>query len=98
MNFCVAILILKMEENKQHFQHIMLYYFERGKNTTEMLKICAACGEGAVTDQMFQSGLQSLLILLTFWTNNSLLWGHLMHWKMFNSSPGLYPLEANRGR
>ena len=36
MNFCVAILILKMEENTQHFQHIMLYYFKRGKNATEM--------------------------------------------------------------
>ena len=47
MNFCVAILILKMEENKQHFQHI---YFKKGKNATEMQKnMCAVCGEGAVT-------------------------------------------------
>ena len=61
-------------------------------------KTCAVYGEGAVTDQMFQSGLQSLLILLTFWTNNSLLWGHLMHWKIFSSAPGLYPLEGNSGR
>ena len=36
MNFCVAILILNMEENKQHFQHIMLYYFKKGKNATKM--------------------------------------------------------------
>ena len=49
-NFCVAILLLKMEENK-HFQHIMFYYFKKGKNTTEMQKkICAVYGEGAVTD------------------------------------------------
>ena len=37
----------------QHFQHIMLYYFKKGKNPTEMQKrkkICAAYGEGAVTD------------------------------------------------
>ena len=38
---------------KQHFQHIMLYYFKKGKNTTEMQKkkkkICAVYGEGAVT-------------------------------------------------
>ena len=27
VNFCVAILILKMEENI-HFHHIMLYYFK----------------------------------------------------------------------
>ena len=51
MNFCVAILILKMEENTQHFQYIMLYYFKRGKNATEtQKKICAVYGEGAVTD------------------------------------------------
>ena len=31
----------------------MLYYFKKGKNTTEMQKkICAAYGEGAVTDRM----------------------------------------------
>ena len=54
MNFCLAILILKMEENMQHFQHIMLY-FKKRKNTTEMQeKIYAVCGEGAVTDQTCQ--------------------------------------------
>ena len=30
-NFCAAILILKMEGNKQHFWHIMLYYFKKVK-------------------------------------------------------------------
>ena len=56
MSFCVAILILKMEENIQHFWHIMLYYFKKDKNTTEMQnkKICAVYGEGAVTDQTCQ--------------------------------------------
>ena len=34
LNFYVAILILKMEENKQHFWHTMLYYFKKGKNTS----------------------------------------------------------------
>ena len=49
--FCVAILILKMEEKKHHFQHIMLYYFKKGKNATKMQKkICAVYGEGVVTD------------------------------------------------
>ena len=44
-----------MEENIQHFWHIMLYYFKKGKNATEMQKeICAVRGEGAVTDQMCQ--------------------------------------------
>ena len=38
----------------------MLYYFKKGKNATEMQKkknpkrICAVCGEGAVTDRMCQ--------------------------------------------
>ena len=55
VNFCVAILILKVEEKKQHFQHIMLYYFKKGKNATETQKnICAVYGEGAVTDQTCQ--------------------------------------------
>ena len=38
----------------QHFQHIMLYYFKKGKNATETKKICAVCGEGAVTDIVCQ--------------------------------------------
>ena len=51
MNFHVAILILKMEENKWHFQHIVLYYFKKGKNATEtQKKICAVYGEDVVTD------------------------------------------------
>ena len=34
----------------------MLYYFKKGKNTTEThtKKICAVYGEGAVTDRMCQ--------------------------------------------
>ena len=62
MNFCAAILILKMEEYMQHFWHIMLYYFKEGKNTTEMQKrICAVCGEGAVTDPMCQKWFAKFL-------------------------------------
>ena len=39
-----------MEENMQHFQHIMLHYFKKGKNATEMQKkICAVYGKDAVT-------------------------------------------------
>ena len=50
MNFCVVILIMKMEENKQHFWSIVLYYFKKDKNTTEMAqKMCAVSGEVAVT-------------------------------------------------
>ena len=43
-----------MEENTQHFQRIMLYYFKKGKDITKTQKICAVWGEGAVADQMCQ--------------------------------------------
>ena len=56
MDFCITILILKREGNKEHFQHIMLYYFKKGKNATEThtKKMCAVHGEGAVTDRTCQ--------------------------------------------
>ena len=55
MTFCAAILILKIEEDIQHFWHIMLYYFKKGKNASETQKmICAVHGEGAATDQTCQ--------------------------------------------
>ena len=45
-----------MEEIKQHFRHIMLYYLKKGKNATEMhKKISALYGEGAVTDRTCQN-------------------------------------------
>ena len=51
VNFRVVILILKVEENKQHFWHVMLYYFKKGKNATEtQKKICAVYGESAVVN------------------------------------------------
>ena len=55
VNFCAAILISKVKEDTQHFQHIMLYYFKEVKNTTEIQKkICTVYGKGAVTDQTCQ--------------------------------------------
>ena len=43
---------MKVEENAQHFWHIMLYYLKKGKNATGTQKqICAVCGEGAVTNR-----------------------------------------------
>ena len=38
VNFCKAILILKMKENTQYFWSIMLYNFKKGKNATEIQK------------------------------------------------------------
>ena len=63
MNFCAAILILKMERDTQYFQHIILYYFKKGKNATEMQtkKICAVYEEGVVTDRMCQKWFAKFL-------------------------------------
>ena len=42
----------------QHFQHIMLYYFKKSKNATEMQKnknkICAVYREGVVSGRTCQ--------------------------------------------
>ena len=54
---CAAILILKMEEDTQHFWHTVLYYFKKGKNT----KMYAVCGEGAVTDRTCQKWFAKFL-------------------------------------
>ena len=45
-----------MDENVQHFQHIMFHYIKKGKNATEThtKKMCAVYGEGAVTDRTCQ--------------------------------------------
>ena len=61
VNFCAVILILKVEENKQHFLHTMLY-FKKGKDAAEMRKkICAVYGEGAVTDRTCQKWFAKFL-------------------------------------
>ena len=48
MNFCAAILILKMEENKQYFWHIMLYYFKKSKNALKPTKKFVQCMENVL--------------------------------------------------
>ena len=51
------------------FLHIMLYYFKKGKNTTEMQKkIHAGYEESAVTDRTRQSGLLSFMLEISRWT------------------------------
>ena len=56
-----------MEEKKQHFRHIMLYYFKKGKNATEThKKICAVYGEGTVTDRTCQK--RSFMLEISRWT------------------------------
>ncbi|XP_023230347.1 histone-lysine N-methyltransferase SETMAR-like [Centruroides sculpturatus] len=40
-----------MAENKEHFRHIMLFYFRKGKNASQtQKKICSVYGEGAIDD------------------------------------------------
>ena len=71
MNFCVAILVLKMEENTQHFQYIMLYYFKKGKNTTETHthKRFVQCMEKVLwLIEHVKSGLQSFVLEISCWT------------------------------
>ena len=89
-----------MEENIQHFWHILLCYFKKGKNATGLQeKMCAMYGEGAVTDRMCQKWFVKFLGSIDVLTNNSSLWGCLMHWKMFSSTPGLYhwkPIAGDR--
>ena len=77
----------------------MFYYFKKGKNSTEMeKKTCAMDGEGPVTDGTCQKWFVRFLDILTFWPNNYSLWGYLMHWKTFSSTPGLDLLEARSER
>ena len=79
----------------------MHYYFKEGKNTTETpkIKMRVMYGEGAMTDRTcpvwFVKFLGTVDILAKY---SSLLWGCLVHWKMFSSTPGLYPLETNSRR
>ena len=100
VNFCADTFILKIEEYTQHFWCIMFYYFKKGKNANEVQKKrFLQCMEKVPwLIKHVKSVLWSFLVLLTFWLNNSLLWGCLMHWKTFSSTPGLCPLEANSRR
>ena len=51
-----------MEDDMQHFWHIILYYFKTGKNATAtQKKICAVYGEGTVTDQTCQKWFAKFL-------------------------------------
>ena len=56
MNFCVAILILKMEENTHHFD-ILCYVISRKVKMQlkrRETRVCAVYGEGPVTDRTCQ--------------------------------------------
>ena len=55
---------LNIEDGRKYatFWYLRLYYFKKGKNTMEMQrKICAVCGEGAVTDRTCQQWFAKVL-------------------------------------
>ena len=54
MNFCVAILILKMEKKATFSVYYALLFQRKGKLTEMQKRICAVFGEGAVIDRMCQ--------------------------------------------
>ena len=63
-----------MKENTEHLQHIMLYHFKKGKTHLKHInKMCAVHGEGAVTDQTCQSGLQGFVLAGDFSMDNALV-------------------------
>lgn len=44
-----------MEVNKEHYRHILLYYFKKGKRAAEAhKKICRVCGDDALTERVCQ--------------------------------------------
>ena len=58
VNFCVAILVLKIKENIQLFWHSVLYYFKKGKYATDAHKKCVQCMEKVLgTIECVNSGL-----------------------------------------
>ena len=55
IGFLCSHFSIEDKRRKATFWHITLYYFKKGEKVTEMQKkICAVCGEGAVTDRMCQ--------------------------------------------
>ncbi|EZA52196.1 hypothetical protein X777_08709 [Ooceraea biroi] len=41
-----------MEENKEHFRHLMLFYYRKGKNASQATNsICSVYGEGALAER-----------------------------------------------
>ena len=52
-----------IEENRQHFQCVMLYYFKKGKNATKCKKVSCMelYGEGAVIDRTCQKWFAKFL-------------------------------------
>ena len=67
VNFCIVILILKMEEKCNMFAILCLFQ-ERYKYNWNAEKICAVYGKGAVTDQTCQKWFAKLELEISCWT------------------------------
>ena len=73
LNFCIAILLLKMEEIMQHFQHIMVYHFNKGKNTTKTHThththtLCSVWRRCCDQLECVKSGLWSSVLEISCW-------------------------------
>ena len=66
-----------MEENKWHFQHIMLYYFKKGTNTTET-QIFVQCVEKVLwLIECVKSGLWSFVLEISHWQCSTVVEGEV---------------------
>ena len=54
VNFCIAVLILKVEEKGKIFSILCFIISREGKTAETQKKICALYGEGGVSDQTCQ--------------------------------------------
>ena len=45
-----------MEDQKEHFRHILLFYFRKGKNASQAhKKLCAVYGDEAIKERQCQN-------------------------------------------
>ena len=80
VNFCVAILILKMEENKQHFGLLCFIISRRAKMQLKRRKRCVRCMEKVPwVLEPVRSGLQSFVLEIPLWM---MLHGQVDQWKL----------------
>ena len=63
MNFCAAILILKMKENNANIFNVLCFINSRKVKTQlkHQKNLCAVHGKGAVTDSMCQKWFAKFL-------------------------------------
>ena len=68
VDFCIVILVMKMEGKNQHFQHIMLCYFKKNKSATEMQKRFVQFMEKVLwLIECVRSGLWSFMLEISCW-------------------------------